>query len=746
MLLIRYLRKPEVKSKIKWAVIAIVAALWASMCAQAQAQVAVTATITDSDGIAWANGVYTFNIYNPGNRPMYINGVPQTITSVAGALTKFGILNATVPDNNLITPANTKWTLTVCSYTSAACSVTAPFTITGATDNITSTVTSQLTAPRFAATSLSGSSNFGYSDTEIQPVPNPGQIYFNVTSGTQRVWNGTAFQDVVGLTGNITSLSAVNASIVTLNNSGTLTSANINGVINAALEPGADLGAKVAAAVTQLNGVCGKIYVPLGTYNWTTPNVQILPCQTLDGDGATVNVNVGANNTAPFLLEGGVPNYNSAGRVYAQGGIDNITFLGPGGGASNVSTGIFMGADILGNITPATWSCFLTGNYNLHLEGFNYGIEFGNATQVAFFNGSIASNNTGIYVQPSGGSVGLENMSFHGTQIINNVYWGIDHSAVVTYVELNLTDTSIDYNGEGQPAGQGGNMRFINGLLNMDNGHLEGTALPFITFQLPNYPTATVEATIKGVGFNDIDSNSAHTYGGFIEDDAFISTVFIGQGNSLISQGAVVDSFVHTAPTASGSTFNLYSQPYVAQHSIPDPTPGYPIFVGLPAWSGTLAPLNYSYPVFSSNGQLLSMNVSHGFNVAGNLVETGGLQIGGFTSSIAQGLNVAWNKTNGSGTTVFYNDAGIGLNGGFEFHEADGGTDDGLLFRVGTNGTVIAQGAYQIGASGVTWTSGSGPPPSSCGAIKNGSMYSNTSGGTGSTFYTCVAGTWTDIK
>ena len=45
-----------------------------------------------------------------------------------------------------------------------------------------------------------------------------------------------------------------------------------------------------------------------------------------------------------------------------------------------------------------------------------------------------------------------------------------------------------------------------------------------------------------------------------------------------------------------------------------------------------------------------------------------------------------------------------------------------------------------VGPGGaVTWTQGAGPPSGPC---ANGSLYSNTSGGAGSTLYDCVAATW----
>jgi hypothetical protein len=49
----------------------------------------------------------------------------------------------------------------------------------------------------------------------------------------------------------------------------------------------------------------------------------------------------------------------------------------------------------------------------------------------------------------------------------------------------------------------------------------------------------------------------------------------------------------------------------------------------------------------------------------------------------------------------------------------------------------------QLGASGPSWTTGSGAPTGSC---TRGSLYSNTTGSSGSTLYVCVNSAWVDSK
>jgi hypothetical protein len=80
-------------------------------------------------------------------------------------------------------PISASYTWTLCSKTSAPCSVfNAPVTGT----NLTNSLSALVTAPRFTA--VSGS--FGYSDVEVKN-PGVGSTYFNVLSSVYRVFNGT---------------------------------------------------------------------------------------------------------------------------------------------------------------------------------------------------------------------------------------------------------------------------------------------------------------------------------------------------------------------------------------------------------------------------------------------------------------------------------------------------------------------------------------------------------------------------
>jgi hypothetical protein len=153
---------------------------------------AVTATITDLDSQTWNNGTYRITFVQPaGNsQPPVWNGSPMTSAQklFTGTMSGSGVLTVSIPDNSFITPSGSTWLFVLCPDSSASCSqVRTP--VTGASPNLSSTLSAGITAPRFPATLNA----YGYADGEVSPIPVPGGQYFNVTTGFTRVWNGSAW-------------------------------------------------------------------------------------------------------------------------------------------------------------------------------------------------------------------------------------------------------------------------------------------------------------------------------------------------------------------------------------------------------------------------------------------------------------------------------------------------------------------------------------------------------------------------
>lgn len=151
----------------------------------------VTATITDSDSQTWNNGKWTATLINPSpQNPPSINGTLLTPSqmNLSGFMDGSGIITASMASNAAVQPAGTYWTFTICPNASSQCS-TVNATTAGATQNLSSTLSAGVTVVRFPASPLS----YGYSDNEVRPTPNPGGIYYNVTSVCQRIWSGATW-------------------------------------------------------------------------------------------------------------------------------------------------------------------------------------------------------------------------------------------------------------------------------------------------------------------------------------------------------------------------------------------------------------------------------------------------------------------------------------------------------------------------------------------------------------------------
>ena len=156
----------------------------------------IIATVTDSDGQTWNNGNYQLIFVPPSGytgSAYTFNGSPWTPpTPINGFMNSSGVLTfSPLPRNDYILPSGSGWAIRVCPVASAPCSTTT-LVINQASQNLSSSLV--VVAPRFAASNVVLGS-FGYSDSEILPAAPPiGNFYWNVTSGQQRYWNGSAWQ------------------------------------------------------------------------------------------------------------------------------------------------------------------------------------------------------------------------------------------------------------------------------------------------------------------------------------------------------------------------------------------------------------------------------------------------------------------------------------------------------------------------------------------------------------------------
>src|SRR5208282_1708407 len=156
---------------------------------------AITATVTDPDGQTWNNGTYSIVFMpTPGTPgPFSWQGTANFPQKYTGSLSVSGVLSVSIPNNNYIKPLGSKWQFTLCSNSSAACqNIVTP--VTGASPNLSSTLSAPLIAPRFGQ----GFGAFGYSDAEVVTPVAPGSTYYNVTNLIQRIWTGSVWVNNAG--------------------------------------------------------------------------------------------------------------------------------------------------------------------------------------------------------------------------------------------------------------------------------------------------------------------------------------------------------------------------------------------------------------------------------------------------------------------------------------------------------------------------------------------------------------------
>jgi hypothetical protein len=142
----------------------------------------VTATITDAGAQSWNNGTYTFRIVGPpgyfGN--YQLAGSPYTPVPITGSLDGTGTLTSvSIPSNTSVTPTGTFWSLTVCSAGTQVCFTSGNLTITGASQNISSSVVPP------AIVMNCGTGITTYQDAEVRC--NVGGTYYSLNLTSLRV-------------------------------------------------------------------------------------------------------------------------------------------------------------------------------------------------------------------------------------------------------------------------------------------------------------------------------------------------------------------------------------------------------------------------------------------------------------------------------------------------------------------------------------------------------------------------------
>lgn len=161
----------------------------------------VTATVTDSDGIAWAYGSWTASYQNGNPYQSPTVGGHAFPENFYGYMDSAGHFTTTLTQTSAMTPKqqipSSGWVICVADATSASRSYcTAPLAVTGSTLDLSSAIGAITTPPRPTC----GSPVAAYADVEVSS-PTPGCTYLNLITQKVRLFSSGAWADFGGGSG-----------------------------------------------------------------------------------------------------------------------------------------------------------------------------------------------------------------------------------------------------------------------------------------------------------------------------------------------------------------------------------------------------------------------------------------------------------------------------------------------------------------------------------------------------------------
>ncbi|MGH9487502.1 MAG: hypothetical protein ACRD04_07920 [Terriglobales bacterium] len=347
-----------------------------------------------------------------------------------------------------------------------------------------------------------------------------------------------------------------------------ITAQPIESVLHADQFPGADMGAKINAAIAALPGTCGTVSVPLGNFNFST-RIVIPRCVSVAGAGSGIT-----NNGAPaaggtslnwtpssgIAVVDGDP--SSQGADYpGVGGMRDLTLNATASG--NTAIGLFLGGGTGSDGVPT--DLFAAGQEfdAISITNFSVGVEWGsNAWTETFNNTAIGDFSVaGITTDGDIGNSGENNRFFSG-----GIYNGagpalldLDANAGgVIDVDLHFYGTSMDYSGDNAVG------IFENASFSCDGCHIEKAFAPFETATVPIAvsftnsifttlagPTAAVLVDGVAQGITTTGVHTVTTPAGWLNNIAVNTQLNIAGGNDTVTVSAVSTSAGVTSFTAS---------------------------------------------------------------------------------------------------------------------------------------------------------------------------------------------------
>lgn len=136
----------------------------------------ITATLTDSDAVTWANCTWSANLFSPRGGPT-INGVSVSLTFAGGTCNSSGVMSTTLTDTTSLDQASAYWLFTIQPNASVGPSLISTV-VSGGSESLSAILSAGLKVPRFNPSVNA----YGYANVEAL-TPVPGSLYFNVSIG-----------------------------------------------------------------------------------------------------------------------------------------------------------------------------------------------------------------------------------------------------------------------------------------------------------------------------------------------------------------------------------------------------------------------------------------------------------------------------------------------------------------------------------------------------------------------------------
>lgn len=300
---------------------------------------------------------------------------------------------------------------------------------------------------------------------------------------------------------------------------------NLSTILDASLFPGVDIGAKINAAYAALPSTGGRIFVPAGSYSFTTPIVfntqyKVVNLYCPSGGGASNNA-VGGTTLTYTATTGNAITVNTNNYIVGGSGIDNCNIQGTNGTTARTTVGVSEGG------SNGAFAFYVRG---VNVSGFGIGVQWNSNTSFNIIDSSTIHFNGRNVDEPDTAGANCENMRISNSVIAdsNNQAGGVTDLYGLAVQEsgncqMNIIQTSFD-----------DNQIYINQF----GGTANVWTITNVHFENPNLHTYNFIDTITNVPATEVN-----LIGGDMMNDVVAGMPsYVSMGGDIHFDGMTIDS------------------------------------------------------------------------------------------------------------------------------------------------------------------------------------------------------------